>query len=192
MKELAKRLTRMLLGDYAAYYIYSRSTENTSQNRIESRGGFRVEMVDEFALNSSIEPLIRKQAGYGGFGSHAYACFDDDRIVGVCFYWFGDRYRKRDFWPLLNGEAKLVQVISLPEFRGRGVATMLIVSSCQDMMQKGFSRVYARVWHSNTPSLCALKRAGWARVALVVEMNPLRRNYPVRICMGSQPLGRKV
>lgn len=185
MRELAKKLARLLFGDYSAYLIYTRSAGDASPTRPGSVT-FTIGPVDESAINASPDPLIREQAGYAGPGSYAYACFDDDRIVGVCFYWFGERYLKRNFWPLGDKEAKLVQIISLPQARGRGVATALITASCQDMMQKGFSRVYARIWHSNTPSLRAFERAGWRRVALVFEINPLRRNKPIRLCLRSK------
>lgn len=186
VKDLAKKIARTLFGDYSAYYIYSRSIEDISPYPQGTTAAFRVESVDESMINSNTDPLIREQAGYAGAESCAYACFDGDRIVGICFYWFGNRYRKRNFWPLVDGEAKLVHVISHPEMRGRGIATMLITSSCRDMMQKGFCRTYARIWHSNTPSLQAFERAGWMRVALVIEINPLRRNWPIRIRLNSK------
>jgi len=190
MKELAKKLTQTILGEYSAYYVYSRSIEGGSPFRPEAALPFRVEWVDESAIKCSPDPLIREQAGYAGPGSHAYACFDGDRMVGMCFYWFGDRYLKRNYWPLADGEAKLVQIISLPEIRGRGVATMLIATSFEGMIQRGFSRAYARIWHSNTPSIRAFERAGWTRVALVLEINPLRRSRPIRMRFDSKAPAR--
>ena len=174
-------MARMLLGDYSAYQIYAWSSDSVSLFKTGTISTFRVKPVDEFGINSSTELLIREQVGYAGPGSRAYACFDNDRIIGVCFYWFGNRYLKRNFWPLQNDEAKLVQIISVPEMRGRGVASMLIAESCRDMIQKGFSQTYARIWHSNTPSIKAFERAGWTRIALVLEINPLRKTRPIRI-----------
>jgi RimJ/RimL family protein N-acetyltransferase len=142
-------------------------------------------MVEASAITGSPDPVIREQAGYSGPGSYAFACFAENRIVGICFYWFGDRYRTRNFWPLVEGEAKLVQIVSIPEARGQGIATHLIALSSQDMMRKGFGRAYARIWHSNIPSLRAFERAGWMRLALVIEANPLRRRRPIRICLNS-------
>ena len=133
MKEFTKKMARMLLGDYCAYQIYAWSSDSGSLSKPGTISTFRVKPVDEFGINSSTELLIREQVGYAGPGSRAYACFDKDRIIGVCFYWFGNRYLKRNFWPLQNDEAKLVQIISVPEMRGRGVASMLIAESCGDM-----------------------------------------------------------
>lgn len=180
MKTFAKKLAHMLLGEYSAYYIYTLSTGPTASS-LSPHTQYRVELVDESAVACNADPLISEQSGYAGSGSHAYACFDNERIVGICFYWFGDRYLQRNFWPLTKGEAKLVQIIVHPEMRGRGVATLLIASSFQDMVDKGYNRVYARIWHSNTPSLRAFERAGWTRIALVVEINPFRRKRPIHL-----------
>lgn len=180
VKALLKKILRSVLGEYSAYYVYATPGEAAVPPRPETNR-FRVEPVDVPAIKSSTDPLIREQAGYAGPGSHAYACFDGDRIVGLCFYWFGDRYRARNYWPLGASEAKLVQIISIPEMRGQGVATRLVELSSHDMKEKGFTRSYARIWHSNIPSLRAFERAGWTRIALVIEINPLRRKRPIRI-----------
>ena len=185
-KEIAKKLARALLGDYAAYQIYSQTRNGALAARPEPTVPLRVALVDGFAIDSSLDPLIRDQVGYAGSESRAYACFDQDRIVAVCFYWFGNRYLTRNFWPLADGEAKLVQIVALPEVRGRGLATRLIKASCNDIMQQGFNRVYARIWHSNAPSLRAFERAGWTRVALVLEVNPFRRPRSIRIRINSK------
>jgi hypothetical protein len=105
MKEIAKTLLRMLLGDYSAYYIYSASAEEASVPEAIGTTAFRMRPIDESVIASCAELLIRKQVSYAGAGSRAYACFDGDRIVSVCFYWFGDRYLKRNFWPLADREA---------------------------------------------------------------------------------------
>jgi len=181
MKNFAKKLAHIILGDYSAYHVYARTCQGGAAPQLSTALPFRVAEVDEPAIKLSADALIREQAGYAGTGAHAYACFDGDRIVGLCFYWFGDRYLKRNYWPLAEGEAKLVQIVTLPEIRGRGVATSLIESSLQDMGQKRFTRSYARIWHSNMPSIRAFDRAGWLRIALVIEINPLRRSQSIRM-----------
>ncbi|MDR3452190.1 MAG: GNAT family N-acetyltransferase [Rhodoferax sp.] len=181
MKEIAKKLLRLLLGDYSAYVIYANVSGKGDLQQTEPHTTLKVLSVDSTDIGACPEPLIREQIGYAGPGSHAYACFEQDRLVGVCFYWFGQRYLKRNYWPLQTGEAKLVQIITLPEVRGAGVATLLIAQSCHDMAARGFTKAFARVWHSNTPSIKAFERAGWTRIALVLEINPFRQSQPFRI-----------
>jgi GNAT superfamily N-acetyltransferase len=180
-KAALKKLARILVGDYAAYYIYASPDQGYGAPSTAERPDLRVAEVDVGTIQSCAEPLIRAQAHYLGPGAHAYACLLDEGIAAVCIYWFGERYRTRNFWPLREDEAKLVQVVTLPEMRGRGVATILIASSCRAMLERGFHRAYARIWHSNAPSLRAFDRAGWRRLALVLEVNPLRWPRPIRL-----------
>lgn len=192
MKALAKKLARMVLGEYSAYYVYAQSAQGAKHAATQTTSTFSVRKVDASMIHSHADAMIKEQADYAGLEAHAYACFYDNRIVGICFYWFGNRYLQRNFWPLTHGEAKLVQIISLPEMRGRGVATTLVTLSCRDMMQQGFHQTYARVWHSNTPSLRAFERAGWRRIALVIEINPLRRSRPIQFRFHSKSAGNRI
>ena len=176
MKALLKKMLRLLFGDYAPYFIYA----SPAQLPV-SAPSLRVAAVDRDRIAASADALIREQAGYAGEGAHAFACFDGERIVGVCFYWHGARYLTRNFWPLRDGEAKLVQIITLPEMRGRQVAQTLIAASVRELGAQGWQRAYARIWHSNTPSLRAFEKAGWRKIALVLELYPFARKKPLRL-----------
>jgi GNAT superfamily N-acetyltransferase len=179
MKRLIKSLARAVLGDYAIYHIYSapRALHVLSNERRE----FSCAPLERAQAEASDEPLLRQQAGFFGVGAHAYGCWYQGRLVGLCVYWFGDRYRTRNFWPLEDGEAKLVQVVVVPQVRARGVASWLIAQSREHMQGRGFGRMFARIWHSNVPSLRAFQNAGWGRVATVLEVDPLRLGRPWRI-----------
>ncbi|QID16184.1 GNAT family N-acetyltransferase [Nitrogeniibacter mangrovi] len=176
-KELLKAGARLLLGEYAAYYIYR--SPDRAHDALATTDDVR--LLERSAVESCDDEVIRAQLPYLGDQALAYGGFADDRLAGICIYWYGDRYRTRNFWPLDTGEAKLVQIITTPAARGRGVATTLIAASHAQLLSKGFHQAYARVWHSNTPSLRAFERAGWTRIALVVEINPLRRKRPLRL-----------
>ena len=190
MKSLLKRVAGALLGDYAPYQIYAIEAAPAAADPPRAGGGLVVREVDAAAIGASPDALVREQAGYAGEGARAYACLRDGRIVGVCFYWFGERYLKRNFWPLAEGEAKLVQIVVLPELRGQGIAAALVGGSARDMLGRGFGRAYARIWHSNTPSLRAFERAGWKRIAFMLEINPLRSKRPLRLRFGPGRPGR--
>lgn len=178
MKSLIKSAVRLVTGEYSAYAILACRPD---PNAPVEAGGYQIKVVEEADIRNSPDELMRTQAVYAGEGAVAYACMDGERIVGLCFYWHGARYLTRNFWPLRDGEAKLVQIITLPEMRGKGIAGQLIGFSSADMGQRGFKRCFARVWHSNTPSLRAFAKAGWERCAFVVEFNPLRRAKPMRL-----------
>lgn len=175
-KSLLKASARFLLGDYAPYYIYQ-SPDVPQATSADSD----IRPIDATGFESSNDEVIRAQLPYSGEQALAFGHFRDGRLSGVCIYWYGARYAKRNFWPLSEGEAKLVQIITTPEERGRGVARELITASHAQLVSAGFKRCFARIWHSNEPSIRAFERAGWTRIALVVEINPFRSARPVRL-----------
>lgn len=189
IKPLLKRAARWLFGDYAAYFIYSIGPQDRSALRAEDRPDTLqfVPLTSDIHFSGS-DPLIAEQQWYGGEDSYGYACIDGTQVVGVCYFWTGDRYRTRNFWPLKSNEAKLVQVVVAPETRGRGVATSLIRFAADSMLEDGFERLYARIWVTNAPSIRAFERAGWCRIAMVAGIYPpwnrrkeLRLQVPRRV-----------
>lgn len=180
MKELLKRLAHAILGEYSIYHVLRRDGAAGDPAVPAAPAAYRVVLVERETILASTDRLMQEQAGYAGEEALAYACMQGDQIAGLCFYWYGKRYLTRNFWPLASGEAKLVQIITSPQMRGKGVAATLIAASCADVMQRGFTRVFARVWHSNEPSLRAFARAKWTRCASVIEVNPFRRARPFR------------
>lgn len=181
MKVLLKQLARALLGDYSIYRVLQRSAAEGPAPVPPQAAAFDIGLVQRADIEACPDPVMREQAFYAGDGAFAYACRDAGQIVGLCFYWYGERYRPRGFWPLQDKQAKLVQIITAPAMRGRKVAPALIAASGTDMARRGFERLFARVWHNNHPSLRAFAAAGWTRCALVVELNPLRRARPWRL-----------
>lgn len=180
MHTLTKKLAGLLLGDYSAYHIYAFSAGNCRALARQATG-FEFAMVDKVQVEASADPSIAERASYHGSETRAYACLDGTRIVGVCYFWYGAQYRKRNFWPLGEREAKLVEIVTVPQLRRRGAATHLIAYAAADMLRNGFQRLYARIWHSNKASVKAFQRAGWLRVATVIEIYPLRRRVPYRL-----------
>ena len=179
LKDFCKRLAGQLIGEYSPYFIY-RWTAGRAAEGVSRETGFDVRSIEVEQL-AACDALMQAQAGYLGEESMAFGCFVDGQLAGVCFYWFGERYKPRGFWPLAQGEAKLVQIIVSPAVRGRGVAQKLIQASSRAMSDAGFSSLYARVWHSNGPSLRAFEKAGWLRTAFVLDFNPFWSKKHTRI-----------
>src|ERR1019366_639828 len=190
MNGIVKKWALALLGNYSIYFVYRREGGAESASATAPNASFDFRRIEEGSARVSADPLVQAQIQYFGPGAHAFACLNGSRFVGLCFYWAGDRYRQRNFWPLADDEAKLVQIMTLPDMRGRGIAGSLIEWSSQAMIDGGFRRLYARIWHSNNHSWRAFERARWKRIALVIEINPLRRSRPFRVSLGRKPLGR--
>lgn len=181
LKSFFKKLARALFGPYEIYYIYTLSCEDTDLSASGWKSDTTVKPIDITPVEPLPTGLILENAGYFGAGSQAYVYENCETILGVCFYWWGNRYKTRGFWPLSEHEAKLVHIVTDSKARGRGVATKLISQSSTHMFHVGYIRLFARIWHSNLPSLKAFEKAGWTKVATVIQLYPFRRKTPLRL-----------
>lgn len=186
MRRLLRAVASPILGPIEPYHVLRLDGVSRSIKSSDTPSVRRVTVQD---IESSRIEEMRDQAWYCGAESASFAWTEDSEIVALCFYWWGDRYRKRNFWPLATGQAKLVQIIVASSHRGAGIARQLIEASAQQMLDDGFERLYARVWHSNRPSLTAFNAAGWSRVATVVRCTPRWRTHPLRFSWGQRPDG---
>lgn len=168
-----KRVLRACLGEYDFYRILTLATP--------AAGGAQhcecKELDRPSELSTSPFPEIRALGRYDAKEARCFVALDGHTIISACWYWYGDTYKHRNFWPLQPNEAKLVQVTTASAFRGRGIAEALIRFSSAAMFGKGFGPLYARVWHSHAASLRTFEKAGWREVAIVLDIFPLGRKY---------------
>ena len=133
MRELVKRVLRLLLGNYAAYHIYAIDSRHEVAAQVPE-GDSRIEAIDAVDLSASVHAQMRDQSGYCGADAQAFGCWCEGQLVACCIYWYGERYaRHRNYWPLALGQAKLVQVITLDSMRGRGLAHGFLTQLWQRM-----------------------------------------------------------
>lgn len=167
--------------DYSIYVIYQ---YDLAENINSLNNDYEFRIISQHDLAKCDNQLISKNAWYAGEGSHTFACFKDKNIISICVYWYGERYKKnRNFWPLQNHEAKLVQLFTLPKNRGQGIASMLISYSSKMMVKQKFKNLFSRVWHSNLPSRKAFEKNNWNAIATVIEINPIKKFKPFRYCI---------
>ena len=160
---LLKTAARRLFKDYELYWLY------------ESPDSFVLSPLPadlEFGEASSPDSLhstaseIESLTSYRMPDSRCFVIRRGDEVVSACVYWWGETYvTHRNFWPLRQREAKLVQINTAPSSRGHGLASALIQHSAARMRDAGFVSLFARVWHSNLSSVKAFERAGWRRIA---------------------------
>ncbi len=163
LRIILKKIATLLFGEYSIFKIYTQDLEKLS-------------VIKKFPPNFHHYQQDNKHVkGFSGPESHGFNYIDDENLKEFCrcWYWYNDRYKERDFWPLKHGEAKLVDIRTIEEARGQGIASMLISYSSNEMKKLGFKRLYARIWHSNTPSLRTFEKAGWKPCYLVIEIYPL-------------------
>jgi len=184
---LAHRLARTLLGPYEIYRIYRLDLSLAVPPAKETADLGAVLDADELAR--SPDPGIRDLATYAGAEALGFAARDHGTVVSACWYWIGERYETRGFWPLAPGEAKLVQITTAGGFRGRGLASQLLLYSAAEMRRRGFRKLYARIWHNHAPSIATFEKVGWGYVALVIRVWPFGRFGPLRFVRRRRSVG---
>lgn len=185
-KTFGRQAAHFLFGDYEYYHLFRFEKEWDQEAPAAISGeSAHVQPIDAAAIEAGPDPLLREQIEeYAGDEALLFGCFLGQRLIGICAYWFGGRYReKRNFLKLAPDEAKLVQIVLLPEWRGCGFGRKLIIDSGRAVIAHGFVRLYARVWHSNTASKRAFRQAGWRDLGSVLELYPLRRSRPWHVSL---------
>jgi GNAT superfamily N-acetyltransferase len=182
MKQFARSVARRLLGPYALYRIYEHQGPGpgTSGSEPEPAGDdvALAPLENGAALDRPSDPGLRDLASYAGSEAFGFEARVDGVLAAACWFWVGERYKTRNFWPLHADEAKLVQITTAERFRGRRIAPRLIRFAAAWMHRLGYRRLYARIWHSNRASVVAFERAGWREIALVIEVAPLGISQP--------------
>ena len=169
-----RAILRLLLGEYEIYRVLQilpgSLQECASARRHVIR---RLNNPDE--LSACLDPELSALSRYAADEAVCFVAQGQHGIVAACWFWYGKTYSRRNFWPLQEREAKLVQINTSAQHRNRGIAQDLIRYGCEQMFLAGFHRLYARVWHSDSASLTAFKKVGWEEVAIVVTMQTLGR-----------------
>jgi ribosomal protein S18 acetylase RimI-like enzyme len=173
-----KALLRWVFGDYELYKIYQRDLASCEQP--QAARSQLADIENPVAIANSTDPEIRALHEYAGNEAHGFGAWVDGALACVCWFWTGERYRRRNFWPLQDDEAKLVQISTAVRFQGRGIGSELMRFALYRMRTAGFRRAYARIWHSNLPSIRLFEGAGWTCIAFVAVIHPLRSPRPVR------------
>jgi GNAT superfamily N-acetyltransferase len=156
------------------------STPDTLQS--SSANGCCVEFNSATLKQLADFALINACSGFVHDESKCYVWMVGGAPAAVCVYWWNPLYAtRRNFWPLIDKEAKLIHIETAETMRGKGIAAALIAASSYEMIAKnGFRRLFARVWHSNTPSMRAFVRSGWRQIAFVLECDTRLRKKPIR------------
>lgn len=185
IRRIAKRAVKIFLRNYEVYRIYccSRVPSEPPPALSDELACMRVTKAE---ILSAGRQEIREEAWYAGEDSAPYACALNGDIVSIRFFWFGRRHAAGGLIPLGDGEAEAVRTFTVPEFRGKGLARALGLFSTYDMMvNRGFSKLYSRIWFSNYPAIRA-KLDRFEHISTVVTMQTriwrkeLRWTLPVR------------
>ncbi len=174
---------RRLGFDYACFRIYvSPPAEGATGDEPEMFRDYRVAEIAAADLERSPHVEIRQCVDYLGPDAVVYGAYgsDGDLSCVQCF-WFGERYRKISFWPLEADEAASMHLVTAPPAQGKGLATFLKRETAAPMRQRGFSRLYSRIWWTNHSSLRVSEKAGWSHVGTIIEVVLPGVRSPLRV-----------
>lgn len=183
------RVARRILGlarrvgiQVSCFRIFAISLDGPGRVEASLPRGYRFSELTPGDVSACPFPELRECDWYGGSGSHGFGILRDDGVL-VCaqWLWFGERYQQRSFWPLEAHEAASMQLVSAASERGKGLATQIKVHSAERMRAKGFSRLYSKIWWTNTSSIRVSEKAGWRNVGTILEISLPARSRPVRV-----------
>jgi GNAT superfamily N-acetyltransferase len=185
---MTKVLARLLLGRYLIFKIYECESQPSPHSR-EVKAQFGI--VDgHTTLCQSECAELRELSDCAGDDAYGFGAWIDGKLVSACWFWGHKRYNPNGIWPPSKGDAKLVRVVTSPSHRGTGIASNLIRFASNEMQKQGYKRLYAKIWHSNRPSLAAFSRAGWREIATVAHVFPLGIFGPWRVVFGRRDATR--
>ena len=177
VRKALKRLMKYLFDDYELYRIFQ--SPDRSSLPIDP---------DVYILDDAHSELLASSESFRDLGQYlgdsavTFTLMVGSELASVAVYWYGERYRIfRGFIRLERHEAKLIEIETAERFRGRGLAGRLIRASSTIMHQRGFGRLYARIWHNNRNSIRAFTKADWKQIAFVAGFRIGRRRIRFRL-----------
>lgn len=162
--------TRDAFGTFlpARFEVWKLSRENGSpQNAAEPDAGI-------LAGPSAVENLKRLRDVTPGLPVEFYR--DQVDAIERCFLacigggpaaiaWAYDHAKPAHFLRMSPGDAEIRSVYSLAEFRGRGLAKIVIAAACHSLFREGFQNIYAVIHFRNEASLRAFRSVGFTKAA---------------------------
>lgn len=178
-----KRIARTLFEDRELFWILAAPASAAPVPVLPD--GYTFVAMENMSENlAGVDAELAGMAWYGGPDARMFALVQDGRPDAICCYWYGPRYEtQRNFWPLRERQAKLVQITTAPARRRRGLAAALIAASVPAMRAAGFDSLYARVWWNHKSSLHAFSEAHWRKIAFIAGCRPLGLPLCCRLCV---------
>jgi GNAT superfamily N-acetyltransferase len=186
VRRALKPMARLLLGPYRFNRIYHLAATAIAP---EPPAGMSFGRLESLSAGPVPCAELRDRFYYAGEDAYGYGLFLDQRLAAVCWFWGPTRFHDPLLWDLAKGEAILVDLVTASNFRGRGLAPLLIRYASADMQQAGWRSLYTWMWHTHHASYHAFERAGWEQVASVLEFHPFGTARAIRLCW--QPWRRR-
>ncbi len=93
----------------------------------------------------------------------------DARVVGIVWWKAGGQMIRLD-----AQEGEIFDVLTLPEFRGRGLAKALVEAACRELRRHQIQRAYAAIRPDNAPSRRAFEAVNFQLIGTFTYRWPFR------------------
>ena len=123
--------------------------------------------------------MIRESHFYAGEDASGFALRRGGRIVCLQWFWHGERAKRSAFWALGARDAVSMHLVTVPDERARGHATLLKRLTAPRLRDEGFDALYSRIWWTNVPSLRVSEKAGWQCVGTTLDIALPGRSAPL-------------
>jgi ribosomal protein S18 acetylase RimI-like enzyme len=167
-RRMVKSAAETLFGPYRVNWIVELGNPKTEPGVPEGIDIRHLQSIGDLD-GANVHPTLAKRFSFGGPDADGFGIFDGPTLAGVCWFWSSARFKDPSLWILGSDEAALVDLMIGPDYRGRGLAPILIAQASTRMFSRGCTRLYAWIWHNHTASIRAFERAGWMRIALIME-----------------------
>jgi len=134
-----------------------------------------------------VDSRLLGRFSYAGEDAHGFGLFVEGKLAALCWVWGPRRFRDPLLWQLSEGEAIIVDLMTAPELRGLGLATLLIRYAGMQMQHAGTQDLYTWVWHSHSASSRAFEKAGWRQIGWGIGSGPPGQRISVERAMARIP-----
>ncbi len=126
--------------------------------------------LDHFGRSADVQ--ARKVQGYTGSGAWGFVLAElGGAPLGAVHFTGRDCYAHDDIWPLRADQLALVDIVMLPDARGRGLAAPLIAAATAQVLGRGGqASAICFIWWNHRASLRAFGRAGWRAIGFSIEL----------------------
>ncbi|OOG24900.1 GNAT family N-acetyltransferase [Thioalkalivibrio denitrificans] len=169
------------LGDYQYWKVYS---VDLPYPYPELPAGVAIREVSPEDLAALVSDERIYGEDYWGDEALGFGLFVNGELASLQGVWWGERYmreRQGRSWRIPDGAVKTHNLHTISAYRGRGYASLLKRYVLAELGERGFRKVYARIWHSHTNSIRVSRRAGMRLVGAYIEVCPFGKRIELRI-----------
>ena len=172
MKAFVKAFARAIIAEYQLIRIYF---VDTKVREVNPREWIRLASVagEELVMREAEDSDLRNHAWYAGQHSKGFGLWEGGKLVCLCWIWtYNHPALPKRFARIGADEAVLVDIITATSVRGKGYAPMLLRHAETEMRKRGYRRLWAWIWHSNTPSIRSFEKENWIYSHVLIEVKP--------------------